>query len=78
MYRSDFPCSLGYTMPATDYELPEIEKMFAVNVIGPMRMVKALHPFFVRTKGTVVNIGSIAGVVPYCYSGIDTLSLVHA
>ncbi|KAJ5649892.1 short chain dehydrogenase [Penicillium longicatenatum] len=56
-----------YTMPATDTKVHEVEKMFAVNVFGPMRMVHFFHPLLVRSKGVVVNIGSIGGIVPYIY-----------
>lgn len=41
--------------------------MFDVNVFGPMRMVRHLHDMLIRSSGTVVNIGSIGGVVPYVY-----------
>ncbi|KAJ5635343.1 short chain dehydrogenase [Penicillium longicatenatum] len=56
-----------YTMPATDTKVADVEKMFKVNVFGPMRVVHFLHPFLIATKGVVVNIGSIGGVCPYVY-----------
>ncbi|CRG92460.1 hypothetical protein PISL3812_09520 [Talaromyces islandicus] len=56
-----------YTMPATDTQVCEVEKMFAVNVFGPMRMVQYFHHLLVETQGTVVNVGSIGGIVPYIY-----------
>ncbi|RAK98999.1 SDR family oxidoreductase [Aspergillus ibericus CBS 121593] len=56
-----------YTMPATDTEVREVEKMFAVNVFGPVRMVHYFHRLLVKAQGTVVNIGSIGGIVPYIY-----------
>lgn len=56
-------------MTATDTEIKEVEKMFAVNVFGPMRMVRFFHPMLVATKGAVVNIGSVGGIVPYVYGG---------
>lgn len=61
--------AVGYTMPATDTEIREVEKMFAVNVLGPMRMVRYFHRLLVATKGTIVNVGSIGGIVPYIYGG---------
>jgi 1-acylglycerone phosphate reductase len=54
-------------MPATDTEVAEVEKMFKVNVFGPMRMVRYMHRFVIEAKGVVVNIGSIGGVCPYVY-----------
>lgn len=57
-------------MTAADTEVVEVEKMFAVNVFGPMRMVHFFHRMLVEAKGTVVNIGSIGGIVPYVYGGL--------
>ncbi|OQD98442.1 hypothetical protein PENSOL_c009G08227 [Penicillium solitum] len=56
-----------YTMPATDTKVAEVEKMFKVNVFGPMRIVHYMHPFLIEAKGVVINIGSIGGVCPYVY-----------
>ncbi|KAL4746293.1 hypothetical protein BDW72DRAFT_210554 [Aspergillus terricola var. indicus] len=57
----------GYTMPAIDTDLREVEKMFSVNVFGPMRMVAVFHPLLIKARGTIVNIGSVGGIVPYVY-----------
>ncbi|KAK4222720.1 short chain dehydrogenase [Podospora fimiseda] len=58
---------IAYTIPATDTQIPEVEKMFAVNVFGPMRMVNIFHPLIITSKGKIVNIGSVGGIVPYVY-----------
>lgn len=58
---------LVYTMPAVDLNLAQVDRMFAVNVLGPMRMVKLFHRHIVQASGTIVNIGSVGGVVPYIY-----------
>ncbi|KAI1824886.1 short chain dehydrogenase [Xylaria intraflava] len=57
----------GYTMTAADTQVKEVEKMFAVNVFGPMRMVHIFHPLIIQAKGKIVNIGSVGGIVPYVY-----------
>jgi 1-acylglycerone phosphate reductase len=54
-------------MTAIDTDIKEVEKMFAVNVFGPMRMVRFFHPLLVKAQGKVVNIGSVGGIVPYVY-----------
>lgn len=54
-------------MPAVDSDLTAVQKMFAVNVFGPMRMVRVFHQILIEAKGSVVNIGSIGGIVPYIY-----------
>ena len=56
-------------MTAADTDVRQVEKMFAVNVIGPMRMVHHFHKMIVAAKGAVVNIGSVGGIVPYIYGG---------
>ncbi|PSN60578.1 short chain dehydrogenase [Corynespora cassiicola Philippines] len=56
-----------YTMTAIDTDVREVEKMFAVNVFGPMRMVHFFHQLLVAAHGKIVNIGSVGGIVPYVY-----------
>ncbi|KEY67013.1 hypothetical protein S7711_04697 [Stachybotrys chartarum IBT 7711] len=56
-----------YTMTGTDTDVKEVEKMFAVNVFGPMRMVHFFHPQIIPKKGRIVNIGSVGGIVPYVF-----------
>jgi 1-acylglycerone phosphate reductase len=54
-------------MTATDTSVKEVEKMFAVNVFGPMRMVHIFHTLLIKAQGKIVNIGSVGGIVPYVY-----------
>ncbi|KAL2788809.1 NAD(P)-binding protein [Aspergillus keveii] len=56
-----------YTMPAIDTDVPSVQRMFDVNLFGPMRMVHHFHDLLIRAEGTVVNMGSIGGIVPYVY-----------
>ena len=46
-------------MTATDTDIKEVEKMFAVNVFGPMRMVRIFHSLLIEARGKIVNIGSV-------------------
>ncbi|KAF9248079.1 hypothetical protein DTO013E5_4959 [Penicillium roqueforti] len=48
-----------YTMTAIDTDVKEVEKMFGVNVFGPMRMVHIFHPLLIKARGKIVNIGSV-------------------
>ncbi|KAL8744108.1 MAG: hypothetical protein Q9190_003609 [Brigantiaea leucoxantha] len=54
-------------MTAVDTEVAQVEKMFAVNVFGAMRMVHYFHKELIATKGVIINIGSIGGVCPFIY-----------
>ncbi|KAI0879959.1 uncharacterized protein GGS22DRAFT_193735 [Annulohypoxylon maeteangense] len=56
-----------YTMPAIDTDVVAVQRMFDVNVFGPMRMVHHFHDMIIRSIGTIVNIGSIGGIMPYTY-----------
>lgn len=60
---------LGYTMTAIDTDVTAVQKMFDVNVLGPMRMVHHFHEMLITSAGTIVNIGSVGGIVPYVYGG---------
>ncbi|KFA72431.1 hypothetical protein S40288_08038 [Stachybotrys chartarum IBT 40288] len=57
-----------YTMTAADANMAEVEKMFAVNVLGPMRMVHHFHRMLIRSSGVIINIGSIGGIVPHVHN----------
>ena len=54
-------------MTGIDTDVNEVQKMFSVNVFGPMRMVHDFHPLLIKAQGTIVNIGSVGGIVPYIY-----------
>ena len=54
-------------MTAIDTDVVEVQRMFNVNVFGPMRMVHHFHDMIIRASGTIVNIGSIGGIIPYLY-----------
>ncbi|KAF2685184.1 NAD(P)-binding protein [Lentithecium fluviatile CBS 122367] len=56
-----------YTMTAIDTDVNSVKRMFDVNLFGPMRMVHHFHDIIIKASGTIVNIGSIGGVVPYMY-----------
>lgn len=48
---------IAYTMTAVDTDTQQVEKMFGVNVFGPMRMVRVFHRMIIAAKGRIVNIG---------------------
>lgn len=67
-------------MTAVDTDTKQAEKMFGVNVFGPMRMVRVFHRMVIAAKGKIVNIGSIGGMTPYVYGAAYNASkaaLVH-
>lgn len=54
-------------MTAIDTDVAAVQRMFDINLFGPMRMVRHFHDLIIEAKGTVVNIGSIGGVIPFLY-----------
>lgn len=57
----------NYTVPATEYDFDEVELTFQTNVFGVMRMCKAFTPLLIAAKGTIVQLGSLAGLMPYVF-----------
>ncbi|KAJ6578783.1 NAD(P)-binding protein [Mycena vulgaris] len=56
----------SHSLPATDFNLDEVKDMFEVNIFGVMRMVQEFAALLIASgDGRIVNIGSIAGVMPY-------------
>lgn len=67
--------------PALDLDVDGVVRdMFDVNVLGVMRMVQLFAGLLVPTKGCVVNIGSVAPIVPMAFSSAynATKAALHA
>ncbi|KAL1587899.1 hypothetical protein WHR41_03387 [Cladosporium halotolerans] len=60
----------SYTVPAVEVEMHEIEQTFAVNVFAVMRMCQAFAPLLIEARGTIVQIGSLAGEMPYVFASV--------
>ncbi|MCJ1468414.1 hypothetical protein MMC07_007042 [Pseudocyphellaria aurata] len=58
---------IAYTMTAIDTDIAAVQRMFDINLFGPMRMVRSFHPMIIAAKGAIVNIGSIGGIIPFLY-----------
>ena len=56
--------------PCLDLEIETtVKTIFEANVFGVMRVVQAVAPLLIASEGTIVNIGSIAPVVPLVFGG---------
>jgi 1-acylglycerone phosphate reductase len=58
----------NYTVPGLDYDESELHDLFQANVFSVMAMCKAFAPLLIAAKGTIVQTGSLAGVMPYVWS----------
>ena len=56
-----------YTVPALDVDFDEVRLTFETNLFGVMRMCQEFSSLLIRAKGTIVQIGSVAGIIPYVF-----------
>lgn len=60
----------NYTVPAMDVEMDEIRLTFETNLFAVMRLCQAFSPLLINAKGTIVQIGSLAGIMPYVFGSV--------
>jgi hypothetical protein len=53
---------IDYTVPAMDVNLAEARQVFETNFFAVILMCQAFLPLLVKAQGTIVQIGSVAGV----------------
>ncbi|PGG96505.1 hypothetical protein AJ79_09565 [Helicocarpus griseus UAMH5409] len=70
----------AYTMPALDVDFVEVRHTFETNILGPMCITQAFAPLVIATQGRIVNVGSVAGVMPYIFGSAynATKAALHA
>jgi NAD(P)-dependent dehydrogenase (short-subunit alcohol dehydrogenase family) len=54
---------VGLVGNVEETELPDLQRLFRVNVDGTFLMIKAALPGLKQRKGSILNIGSVAGIV---------------
>lgn len=70
--------------PIADGRDEDWEAMMQINVLGVLRMTRAILPLMKDTRGSIINIGSIAGRVAYengaayCASKAGELAITRA
>ena len=60
--------------PMSDMEDVDLSFVFDVNVFGPYRITKAFAPLLIASKGRVVNISSISGILAGPLLGVYAMS----
>ncbi|KAI1277866.1 dehydrogenase with different specificitie [Xylaria sp. FL0933] len=53
----------GYAMPILDVDISKAQKLYDVNVWGPIRTVQAFADMLIASRGRIVNISSVGAVV---------------
>lgn len=61
-----------YTVPATDVDMDEAHSTFNTNFFGVIQMTQTFLPLLLKSKGMIVQIGSLAGIMPFVF-GAGTL-----
>lgn len=58
------------TVPAIEVTDSDIESTFTTNILSVISIIRELSPLLIRTKGKIVNIGSITAVTPYVFGAV--------
>ncbi|KAI8934533.1 hypothetical protein NX059_008232 [Plenodomus lindquistii] len=57
----------NYVVPALDFDEAELHELFQANVFSVMEMCRQFVPLLIENKGTIVQTGSVAGIMPYVW-----------
>jgi len=61
-------------MPALDTSIKEGKKLFDLNFWAPLAMIQAFAPLLIEARGCVVNVSSVAAVLPLYFQSIYSAS----
>ncbi|KAF7589382.1 hypothetical protein BBP40_004325 [Aspergillus hancockii] len=65
---------IGYIMPLLDSDMSVAKKMFDVNVFAVVAVTQLFAPLLIASKGTIINIGSVLGKMPFPWQGFYNAS----
>lgn len=60
--------------PLIETDIGELQWVFDVNVYGVYRVTQAFAPLIIESKGRIINISSISGVLDWPMGGLYTMS----
>ena len=63
-----------HTVPALSATLPEMKDTFSTNLFAVMHICATFSPLLIRSRGTIVQIGSLAGIMPYVFGSVYNAS----
>ncbi|KAF1835742.1 NAD(P)-binding protein [Decorospora gaudefroyi] len=64
----------NYVVPALDYDEDELHELFQANLFSVMAICRQFTPLLIEAKGTIVQTGSLAGLMPYVWGAPYTAS----
>ena len=62
--------TVGYAMPILDVDLDASKAVFETTLFGRVAVTQAFASLLIKSKGIIVNIGSISGFAPTPFSGM--------
>jgi 1-acylglycerone phosphate reductase len=65
---------MNYTVPGQDINLDEARACFETNFFGVIAITQTFTPHLIASKGLIVNIGSVAAIVPYVFGAVYNAS----
>ena len=65
---------LDYAVPAIEADFSEMESVFATNFFAVVRLCQTFMPLLRQSRGTIVQIGSVAGCFPYVWGSVYNAS----
>lgn len=63
------PQKTAYVAPSLELDLDEVQKTFETNLFSIMRMVQTFSGLLIKSKGTIVNIGTYYPDMPFPFRG---------
>lgn len=61
---------IGSVRPAIEIDISEAKEVFGSNIIGVMDMTQTFFPELLLARGTIVNVGSVAGHMPLPFHAV--------
>jgi 1-acylglycerone phosphate reductase len=69
-----YSAGMGYSTPILDADIDFARKVMDVNLFGRVAVTQAFAAMILKSKGIVLNIGSIAAVSPSPWAGMYNAS----
>lgn len=68
------------TMPALDVDINDARACFETNFFSIITITQTFTPLLISSKGLILNIGSIAAIIPYVFGSVYNASkaAIHA
>ncbi|KAF7627048.1 hypothetical protein AFLA_012988 [Aspergillus flavus NRRL3357] len=64
----------NYTVPAMEVDLAEARATFETNFFAGINMCQTFLPLLKKAQGTIIQIGSVAGVIHYVFGSVYNAS----